>query len=41
MKDPGAKINKAVVYAQPGSSKTSIEYLDIPVPSDGQILVKL
>lgn len=38
---PETKSNKAVVYAAPGSSNTSIQYLDIPVPSDGQILVKL
>ncbi len=35
------KKNKAVVYAQPGSTKTSIEYLDIPTAGDGEILVKL
>ncbi|KAG0645224.1 Alcohol dehydrogenase II [Hyphodiscus hymeniophilus] len=38
---PETKRNKAVVYAEPGSSKTSIQYLDIPIPGDGQILVKL
>jgi hypothetical protein len=35
------KVNKAVVYAEPGSTKTRIEHLGVPVPSDGQILVKL
>ncbi|KAH6677265.1 chaperonin 10-like protein [Halenospora varia] len=35
------KANKAVVYTEPGSSKTNIENVAIPEPASGQILVNI
>ena len=35
------KSNKAAVYVEPGSTKTRIEHLEVPVPGNGQVLVKL
>lgn len=33
--------NKAVVYAKPGTTETEVQFLEIPEPAAGQILVRM
>ena len=37
----GAKVNKAVIYSEPGTIKTEVVELPIEKPGPGQILVRL
>jgi hypothetical protein len=34
-------VNKAVVYAKPGTTETEVRSLGIPEPGPGQVLVRM
>jgi NADPH-dependent curcumin reductase CurA len=37
----GAKVNRAVIYSEPGTIKTEVVELPIEKPGPGQVLVRL
>lgn len=36
-----SEVNRAVVYAEPGTTQTAVKELPVPTPGPGEVLVRL